>query len=158
MWHFDMFGTLKVFKLIGPSNDGWRHGRGTYLFCMENRISGHLSPGQLYFWANVFLIKSYLGNCLSRRMSLWANVFLCNRLSGQMSFWANIFWANVRLGKCLSGQMSSGQMSFWQMSFWLNVLLGKCRMGKCHGTKLCQDKVAGYKHICAMYRQWESMF
>jgi hypothetical protein len=24
--------TLKVFKLIGPSNDGRRHGRGTYLF------------------------------------------------------------------------------------------------------------------------------
>jgi hypothetical protein len=32
MWHFDMFVTLKVFKLIGPSNDGQRHGRGTYLF------------------------------------------------------------------------------------------------------------------------------
>jgi hypothetical protein len=32
MWHFDMFVTLKVFKLIGPSNDGRRHGRGTYLF------------------------------------------------------------------------------------------------------------------------------
>jgi hypothetical protein len=31
MWHFDMFVTLKVFKLIGPSNDGRRHGRGTYL-------------------------------------------------------------------------------------------------------------------------------
>jgi hypothetical protein len=27
-----MFVTLKVFKLIGPSNDGQRHGRGTYLF------------------------------------------------------------------------------------------------------------------------------
>jgi hypothetical protein len=27
-----MFVTLKVFKLIGPSNDGRRHGRGTYLF------------------------------------------------------------------------------------------------------------------------------
>jgi hypothetical protein len=25
--------TLKVFKLIGPSNDGRRQGRGTYLFC-----------------------------------------------------------------------------------------------------------------------------
>jgi hypothetical protein len=32
MWHVDMFVTLKVFKLIGPSNDGRRHGRGTYLF------------------------------------------------------------------------------------------------------------------------------
>jgi hypothetical protein len=31
MWHFDMFVTLKVFKLIGPSNNGRRHGRGTYL-------------------------------------------------------------------------------------------------------------------------------
>jgi hypothetical protein len=27
-----MFVTLKVFKLIGPSNEGRRHGRGTYLF------------------------------------------------------------------------------------------------------------------------------
>jgi hypothetical protein len=27
-----MFVTLKVVKLIGPSNDGRRHGRGTYLF------------------------------------------------------------------------------------------------------------------------------
>jgi hypothetical protein len=27
-----MFVTLKVFKLIRPSNDGRRHGRGTYLF------------------------------------------------------------------------------------------------------------------------------
>jgi hypothetical protein len=31
----DMFVTLKVFKLIGPSNDGLRHSRGTYLFISE---------------------------------------------------------------------------------------------------------------------------
>jgi hypothetical protein len=30
-----MFVTLKVFKLIGPSNDGRRHGRGTYLFLSQ---------------------------------------------------------------------------------------------------------------------------
>jgi hypothetical protein len=30
-----MFVTLKVFKLIGPSNDGRRHGRGTYLFIYD---------------------------------------------------------------------------------------------------------------------------
>jgi hypothetical protein len=35
MWHFDMFVTLKVFKLIGPSNDGRRHGRGTYLLTLD---------------------------------------------------------------------------------------------------------------------------
>jgi hypothetical protein len=35
MWHFDMFVTLKVFKLIWPSNDGRRHGRGTYWFMLE---------------------------------------------------------------------------------------------------------------------------
>jgi hypothetical protein len=29
-----MFVILKFFKLIGPSNDGRRHGRGTYLFIM----------------------------------------------------------------------------------------------------------------------------
>jgi hypothetical protein len=27
--------TLKVFKLIEPSNDGQRHGRGTYLLKLE---------------------------------------------------------------------------------------------------------------------------
>jgi hypothetical protein len=27
--------TLKVFKLIGPYNDGRRHGRGTYLFILD---------------------------------------------------------------------------------------------------------------------------
>jgi hypothetical protein len=30
-----MFVPLKVFKLIGPSNDGRRHGRGTYLLALE---------------------------------------------------------------------------------------------------------------------------
>jgi hypothetical protein len=39
MWHFDMFVILTIFKLIGPSNDGRRHGRGTYLFTSE------LDPG-----------------------------------------------------------------------------------------------------------------
>jgi hypothetical protein len=38
MWPFNMFVTLKVFKLIGPSNDGWRHGRGTYLLSKVKRI------------------------------------------------------------------------------------------------------------------------
>jgi hypothetical protein len=75
-------------------------------------------------------------------MSLWANVFLGNRLSGQMSFWANVIWTNVFLGKYLSGQMSfwanvflgkclSGKMSSGQMSFWANVFLGKFCLGKC---------------------------
>jgi hypothetical protein len=31
-----MFVTLKVFKLIGPSNDVRRHGRGTYLLHLED--------------------------------------------------------------------------------------------------------------------------
>jgi hypothetical protein len=34
-----MFVTLKVFKLIGLSNDGRRHGRGTYLFNPKNLAS-----------------------------------------------------------------------------------------------------------------------
>jgi hypothetical protein len=34
-----MFVTLKVFKLIGPSNDGRRHGRGTYLFPLSPSTS-----------------------------------------------------------------------------------------------------------------------
>jgi hypothetical protein len=32
IWQFDKYVTPKVFKFIGPSNDGRRHGRGTYLF------------------------------------------------------------------------------------------------------------------------------
>jgi hypothetical protein len=39
-----MFVTLKVFKLIGPSNDGRRHGRGTYLFIGEKDIYLFLIP------------------------------------------------------------------------------------------------------------------
>jgi hypothetical protein len=31
-----MFVTLKVIKLIGPSNDGRRHGRGTYLLLKKS--------------------------------------------------------------------------------------------------------------------------
>jgi hypothetical protein len=34
-----MFVTLKVFKLIGPYNDGRRHGRGTYLFLDERGVA-----------------------------------------------------------------------------------------------------------------------
>jgi hypothetical protein len=93
---------------------------------MVNRISGQLSYGQLYFWANVFIIKCYVGNRLSGQMSFWANVFLGKCLSGQISFWANVFWANIFLGKCFSGLTSSGEMYFWG-----NVLLGKRRMGNC---------------------------
>jgi hypothetical protein len=28
--------TPQVFQFIGPSNDGRRHGRGTYLFCLKD--------------------------------------------------------------------------------------------------------------------------
>jgi hypothetical protein len=31
MWHYNTFVTPQVFQFIGPSNDGQRHGRGTYL-------------------------------------------------------------------------------------------------------------------------------
>jgi hypothetical protein len=31
MWHYNTFVTPQVFQFIGPSNDGRRHGRGTYL-------------------------------------------------------------------------------------------------------------------------------
>jgi hypothetical protein len=33
MWHNNTFVTQQVF--IGPSNDGRRHGRGTYLFIFK---------------------------------------------------------------------------------------------------------------------------
>jgi hypothetical protein len=39
--------SLKVFKLIGPSNDGRRHGRGTYLFAL------------LQLYINLFFIFSF---------------------------------------------------------------------------------------------------
>jgi hypothetical protein len=38
-----MFVTPKVFKLIGPSNDGQRHGRDTYLFDEKLTFSFMLS-------------------------------------------------------------------------------------------------------------------
>jgi hypothetical protein len=41
-----MFVTLKVFKLMGPSNDGRRHGRGTYLFDLERGPT----KSMLIFW------------------------------------------------------------------------------------------------------------
>jgi hypothetical protein len=100
----------------------------------------------LYFWANVFLIKCYLGNCFSGQMSLWANVFLGNRpsrqtSSGQISFRANemSFWADVLLGNCLLGKCLSGQMSF----------LGKCLLGKC---------LSGQMSFCANVVRANEMF
>jgi hypothetical protein len=33
--------TPQVFKFIGPSNDSRRHGRGTYLFVMEQDYMVH---------------------------------------------------------------------------------------------------------------------
>jgi hypothetical protein len=50
MLHFDMFVTLKVFKLIGPYNDGERHGRGTYLFGIVSKKN--------YFKINCYSHKS----------------------------------------------------------------------------------------------------
>jgi hypothetical protein len=75
-------------------------------------------------------------------MSLWANIYLVNRLSGQMSFWANVFWANVFLGKCPSGQTSSGQMSFCA-----NVLLGKRLLGKCLPGKWLSGQMAFWANV-----------
>jgi hypothetical protein len=40
-----MFVTLKVFKLIGPSNDGQRHGRGTYLLISNLKARLHFTSG-----------------------------------------------------------------------------------------------------------------
>jgi hypothetical protein len=45
-----MFVTLKVFKLIGPSNDGRRHGRGTYLLNLARpQIPAHNSRCKIVF-------------------------------------------------------------------------------------------------------------
>jgi hypothetical protein len=36
IFNFDKYVTPKVFKFSGPSNDGRRHGRGTYLFILRS--------------------------------------------------------------------------------------------------------------------------
>jgi hypothetical protein len=46
-----MFVTLKVFKLIGPSNDGRRHGRGTYLLLNE---ASYKRVGGSFFFAKAW--------------------------------------------------------------------------------------------------------
>jgi hypothetical protein len=38
MQHCDTPVTLKVFKFIGPSKEGRRHGRGTYLFKANSKL------------------------------------------------------------------------------------------------------------------------
>jgi hypothetical protein len=35
IWHYSTFVRPQVFQFIGPSNDGRRHGRGTYLFLLK---------------------------------------------------------------------------------------------------------------------------
>jgi hypothetical protein len=47
----DMFVTSKFFKLIGPSNDGRRHGRGTYLLCPC--YSKRVDPFRGFFLGNL---------------------------------------------------------------------------------------------------------
>jgi hypothetical protein len=49
MWYFDMFVTSKVFQLIGPSNDGRRHGRGTYLYILHWQIGAATSMSVLHY-------------------------------------------------------------------------------------------------------------
>jgi hypothetical protein len=60
MWHFDMFVTLKVFKLIGHSNDGRRHGRGTYLLLLFPLLSLWTKIGGKFFVCNINLINELL--------------------------------------------------------------------------------------------------
>jgi hypothetical protein len=57
MWHFDMFVTLKVFKLIGPSNDGQRQGRGTYLHVYKLTCKNK----KQFFWGQDLWHLSWLG-------------------------------------------------------------------------------------------------
>jgi hypothetical protein len=62
-----MFVTLKVFKLIGPSNDGRRHGRGTYLFrktfSIESRVS---TVVQIHHAARCFPLLNVTCSSLAR--------------------------------------------------------------------------------------------
>jgi hypothetical protein len=50
MWHYNSFVTPQVFQFIGPSNDGRRHGRGTYLFLIVfNRTRVCLISAKIVF-------------------------------------------------------------------------------------------------------------
>jgi predicted RNA-binding protein YlxR (DUF448 family) len=72
-----MFVTLKVFKLIGPSNDGQRHGRGTYLFSKKENIGfiARRNCSQSTIWHNKYhmilsRIIKYLEKTRNRRDKL----------------------------------------------------------------------------------------
>jgi hypothetical protein len=69
-------------------------------------LSGQISSRQIYFGANVFLVKCLFGKCCLGKF-----------LYGQMSNRANVIWANVFLGKCRLGKRPSGQTSCGQMSW-----------------------------------------
>jgi hypothetical protein len=49
MWHLDMFVTLKVFKLFGPSNDVRRRGRGPYFFLWNRDKKCDVLSRKLHF-------------------------------------------------------------------------------------------------------------
>jgi hypothetical protein len=55
-----MFVTLKVFKLIGPSNDGRRHGRGTYLFLKKSVLHDRALEPCLNVFRNFALCWMFL--------------------------------------------------------------------------------------------------
>jgi hypothetical protein len=95
-----MFVTLKVFKLIGPSNDGRRHGRGTYLFVQEPN-SDRLIPitALIYFICplTLFVLWSIL-LFLSPAADLSCNsldgaTWICLELADVWSLYKHLFGA-----------------------------------------------------------------
>jgi hypothetical protein len=48
MWHYNTFVTPQVFQFIGPSNDGRRHGRGTYLFILYDKTNAKKNNEKKY--------------------------------------------------------------------------------------------------------------
>jgi hypothetical protein len=90
MWHFDMFVTLKVFMLIGPSNDGRRHGRGTYLFLNYRTIDIEIN----IFLPNHRIVNRIVKFPLSYRLTLR---YECTVRTGKLDL---VHWVQARPHTC----------------------------------------------------------
>jgi hypothetical protein len=61
--------TPQVFQFIGPSNDGRRHGRGTYLLCIDHGVTNYCPITFTSSWAIFSGVVEYandLNPCLTR--------------------------------------------------------------------------------------------
>jgi hypothetical protein len=79
MWHNYTFVTPQVFPFIGPSNDGRRHGRGTYLFCMLPMHDTIVSHRESYLVSSFRSSPVDCSGSIPSSFSTWAGwaVVLC---------------------------------------------------------------------------------